>query len=91
MRYEVSTYTPDEQEIKIIVSMRADADKKNLFKKCASEMHHELCKRGLAPETIRFGYDLPNIWRNGAVGCLWFVEPFYNICIAQEGHGYIAC
>ena len=32
MRYEVSTYTPDEQEIKIIISMRADADKKNLFK-----------------------------------------------------------
>lgn len=91
MRYEVSTYTQDEKEIKITVSVRSDANKKTLFHKCAVEMHHELCKRGLAPETISFGYDLPNVWRNGAVGSLWFEKPFYNICIAREGCGYIAC
>ena len=91
MKYEVSTYTQDEKEIKITVNVRSDAKMKTVFHMCAVEMHHELCKRGLAPDTISFGYDLPNVYRNGAVGSLWFEKPFYNICIAREGCGYIAC
>ena len=91
MKYKVSTWTENEEEIAGTVSCRRDASNKVLFKKCAIEIHHELCKRGLTPDTIRFGYDLPNVWRNGAVGSLWFEKPYYNICIAREGCGYIAC
>ena len=92
MKYEVSTCTENGDEIRISVSARSDMSTENLFKKCAIEMHHELCRRGLAPQTIRFRYDLPNVWRNGAVGSVWFENPLYNICISREDcKCYIAC
>lgn len=91
MKYEVSTCTESGKEIMILVSVRSDASRETLFKKCASEMHHKLNEMGLVPDTIRFGYELPNIWTNGAVGAVWFEDPYYNICIARENCGYIAC
>lgn len=91
MKYEVSTCTENGKEIAILVSVRSDASTKTIFKKCATEMHRKLRKMGLAPDTIAFSYELPNIWTNGAVGSVWFEKPYYNIYIARENCGYIAC
>ena len=90
MKYRVSTWTENEEEIAVTVSCRRDASNKVLFKKCAIEIHHELCKRGLAPSKISFNGDLPNIWRNGYCGSLWLVDPYYNITIVENnGNGCI--
>lgn len=90
MKYRVSTWTENEEEIAVTVSCRRNANNKTLFRKCATEIHHELCKRGLAPERTRFSADLPNIWRNGYCGSLWLVDPYYNITIVENnGNGCI--
>lgn len=83
MKYIVTTFH-NEQEITVTVSCRWDAHNKTLFKKCAQEMHHKLCEMRLTPDRISFGYDLPSVWRNGAVGALWFDEPYFHISIERE-------
>lgn len=68
----------------IIVSCRSDASTRTLFEKCARAMHHELCMKGHAPESVRFGYELPNVWTNGAIGCVWFDLPSSTVSIIRE-------
>lgn len=91
MRYIVSTYTEDEEEISIIVSCRATAKTETLFRKCAAFMDSALHKRNLINNGTEWYWDLPNIWRNGAVGALWCDDPFYNVTIRREDcEAYIA-
>lgn len=68
MRYIVETCTADEELISVTVSCRSNASIEHLFRKCASFMASELYKRNLINNGTEWHWDLPNIWRNGAVG-----------------------
>lgn len=82
MIYNVSAYCND-IEYNYTVSARADMKTKNLFRKCASVVHSDLARRGVLPCTVSFNYELPNIWVNGAVGAVWFSDPYCNISIIR--------
>ena len=92
MKYIVETCTADEEIISVTVSCRSDASRDYLFRKCAAGMASELYKRELISDATEWQWDLPNIWRNGAVGALWCSKPYYNCTIRREDVDcYIAC
>lgn len=82
MRYNVSAFIND-TEYNYTVSCRWDAKTETLFKKCVSAVHRDLSKTGILPEKVRYSYDLPNVWRNGAIGALWIEKPFCNITVVR--------
>ena len=90
MKYRVSTWTENEEEIAVTVSCRRNASNKTLFRKCATEIYHELFRRGLTTGSSRFSATFPNIWTNGYCGSLCLVNPYYNITITENnGDGCI--
>lgn len=81
MKYNVSCSVND-KDYDVTVSCRWDAKKMALFKKCATEMYFALRKDGVKP--VGYSMDMPNVWTNGGIGALWFVEPFANVSIIRE-------
>ena len=69
---------------------------RNKFRKAAREVFWDMGKRHLVASdaTARVEMDLPNIWTNGAVGCLYLIvnNKYIYICLRQKGCDcYIAC
>ena len=84
MKYTVTTYDDHENKYETIVSCRLDASTKTLYRKCMSAICSVLRDSDKIPDTITYGYDLPNVWTNGAIGALWIKEPFLNVSIIRE-------
>lgn len=81
MKYNVSCVVND-REYEVQVSCRWDAKTKTLFRKCMTELYFALYRDGIKP--VGYSMEMPNIWTNGAIGAVWFVEPFANVSIIRE-------
>ena len=91
MKFIVATCTDNEEIIEVVVSCRCGASIQTLFRKCAEAIGAELYKRNMITPRTTWRYDPPNVWRNGAVGALWFEEPFLNVTIRRKDvEAYIA-
>lgn len=90
MWYNVRAELDVDKTIEINVSVRQNAKLQTVFVKCMNEIGRKLIKNGIIPETARYQYDLPNIWRNGCVGAAWFIDPFINITIKQKDGAWLA-
>ena len=83
MKYKV-TACVGEKAYETTVKCRWDANDNTLFQKCANEIATILRKAQEISGRVTYSYDLPNVWRNGAVGALWFNDPFINVTIIRE-------
>lgn len=71
MKYTFAVYTQhDEAGIEKEVNIRADARLKTVVRKAAEEMAEVLVENGLLVRPVSYVADMPNVWRNGAVGTL---------------------
>ncbi len=75
MKYTIAVLSGIEEDnvIEKEISVRADARLETVVKKAAEEIGMVLEKKGLLARPARYWVDMPNVWRNGAVGTL-FVE-----------------
>ena len=81
MKYMVDTFVPEEEkEVETVISVRCDAKLENVVRKAVIALMPIL---GL--KKCRYNVDMPNVWRNGAVGTLT-IDHKYFVGIRAEGH-----
>ena len=89
MKYTVTAYA-GENEYSVTVNCRYDAKIETLYRKCMNEVSYPLFKKGVLSHNATWRGEKPNIWINGAVGSVWFVNPFINVSIVAENGCVIA-
>ncbi len=70
------------------VKIRSDAKIETVYKKLAFELVREIKRRGVhVNDPFIISYDLPNVWRNGAVGSVWMTagNDFYEVYSFRDG------
>lgn len=72
MKYTIAVLSGIEEDnvIEKEISVRVDARLETVVRKAAEEIGMVLEKKGLLARPARYCVDMPNIWRNGAVGTL---------------------
>jgi len=83
MKYEVTAFINDKEYTKT-VNVRSNAKNETLFVKCAKSILEDLLAAKEIIGHVTINWDLPNVWRNGAIGALWIEKPFVNITIIRE-------
>lgn len=72
MKYTIAVLSgiEDDNVIEKEISVRVDARLETVVRKAAEEIGMVLEKKGLLARPARYWADMPNVWRNGAVGTL---------------------
>ena len=72
MKYTIAVLSGIEKDnvIEKEINVRADARLETVVRKAAEEIGMVLEKNGLLARPARYWADMPNVWRNGAVGTL---------------------